>query len=90
MLAPACPRTRELLTDPEIDKAQWIGFLDRNPIQHGKRVDGRKIYGYEEIRRLNVDVILVASPEKHRRDIHRTIAAHALDHTAIAELDGPL
>ncbi len=87
LLAPSSPLTQKLLSDPEIQRADWIGFVDRNPIQQGKIVDGRTIYSYEAIRSLGVDVILVASPEKHRLDILETIARNAPPTVTIAEFE---
>ncbi|HYA42713.1 MAG TPA: radical SAM protein [Syntrophobacteraceae bacterium] len=86
LLAPACPRTQQLLFDPQIQQADWIGFVDRNPIQQGKTIDGRTIFSYEAIRSVNPDVILVASPEKHRIDILKQIAREAPGSARIAEL----
>ena len=86
LLAPACPATRNLLSDSEIQRADWIGFIDRNPIQQGKTIDGRTIFGYEAIPSMGVDVILVAPPEKHRLDILDAIARNAPAGVQIAEL----
>ena len=86
LLAPACPLTRELLSDPEIQRADWIGFIDRNPIQQGKSIDGRTIYSYEAIPSMGVDVVLVAPPEKHRLDILHAIVRNAPVGVQIAEL----
>jgi hypothetical protein len=86
LLAPACPNTRNLICNAEIQQADWIGFLDRNPIQQGKKIDGHTIYSYEDISSLGVDAILVASPEKHRTDILDTIARNAPEGILVAEL----
>ena len=85
LLVPSSPLTQKLLAEPEIQRAEWIGFVDRNPIQQGKIVDGRTIYSYEAIPSLGVDFILVASPEKHRLDILDTIAQNAPPRVKIAE-----
>ncbi|MBF0329420.1 MAG: radical SAM protein [Nitrospirae bacterium] len=86
LLAPACALTQNLLSDPEIQNAAWIGFVDRNPIQHGKTIEGRTIYGYETIGSLDIDAILVASPEKHRRDILDVVYKNSPDSVQIAEM----
>jgi hypothetical protein len=86
LLVPACPQTQELLSGQEIQKASWIGFVDRNPIQQGKTIDGKMIYSYEAIPSMDVDVILVAAPEKHRTDILSTIARYASKGVKIMEL----
>jgi wyosine [tRNA(Phe)-imidazoG37] synthetase (radical SAM superfamily) len=88
LLAPACPATQKLLGDPEIAQAEWIGFLDRNPVQQGKTIEGRMIYGYEAAGAMEVDAILVAAPEKHRLDILDSVARNAPEGVQIAELDG--
>jgi wyosine [tRNA(Phe)-imidazoG37] synthetase (radical SAM superfamily) len=86
LLAPACAQTERLLLDSEIMSAEWIGLLDRNPIHHGKKVRGISIHGYEEIPDLNVDHILIASPEKHRADILETVVHYARGNIHVAEL----
>jgi hypothetical protein len=87
LLVPATPLTQNLLADQDIRQADWIGFVDRNPTQQGKLIEGRSIYSYEEIPSLGVDVILVAPPEKHRLDILDTLARITPSGVQIAELD---
>jgi wyosine [tRNA(Phe)-imidazoG37] synthetase (radical SAM superfamily) len=87
LLAPACPLTQKLLSNPEIQHADWIGFIDRNPIQQGKMIEGRSIYSYEGIPSLGVDVILLVPPEKHRLDILEAIACNTPASVQIAELE---
>lgn len=77
LLIPATPLTREISIDQDIQKATWIGFVDGSPIQQGKMIEGRMIYAYEEIRSLDIDVILIAPPEKHRQSILNTLSVHA-------------
>jgi len=86
LLAPACPNTQMLLSDAEIQQAGWIGFIDRNPIQQGKKIDGRTIYSYEAIPSLGTDVILVNAPEKHRLDILAALVSITPAGVQIAEL----
>jgi wyosine [tRNA(Phe)-imidazoG37] synthetase (radical SAM superfamily) len=86
LLVPACPITQKLLSDSEIQQAAWIGFIDRNPIQQGKTIDGRMIYSYEEISSLDVDVILIAAPEKHRLDILNSITCNASPASQLVEI----
>ncbi len=73
LLVPACPKTLALLSDDTIRQAEWIGLVDRNPVQQGKFVGGCQIYGYENIVSLDADIILMAAPEKHRNDILASI-----------------
>lgn len=87
LLIPASPLTRRLLSEPEVKLSDWIGFVDRNPIQQGKTIDGRTIYSYEAIPELKADIILVAAPEKHRHTILETIACHKPEDVKIAELE---
>ncbi|NVN89006.1 MAG: radical SAM protein [Desulfuromonadales bacterium] len=86
LLVPACPATQKLLSDREIQRADWIGFIDRNPIQQGKTLDGRTIYGYEDIPAVAADVILVVPPEKHRSEILKAISRNMGAGTQLAEL----
>jgi len=88
LLVPACPLTLQLLSDPEIQKAGWIGFVDRNPVQQGKTVEGLTIYSYEAIATMNADIILVAPPEKHRLEILDTVARNVTAAVQIAEFVG--
>jgi hypothetical protein len=87
LLVPACPKTHKLLFDPEIMQADWIGFVDRSPIQQMKTIEGRMVYGYESIPSLNVNVILIAAPEKHRLDILNAVAHNAQGDVQIVELE---
>ncbi len=88
LLVPACPLTQKILSDPEFQSADWIGFVDRNPIQQGKQIEGRTIYSYEAISSMKPDIILVAPPEKHRLDILDAIARNAPAGITIAEIAG--
>jgi wyosine [tRNA(Phe)-imidazoG37] synthetase (radical SAM superfamily) len=86
LLAPACPLTQKLLSDPELQRAAWIGFVDRNPILQGKEIEGRVIFSYESISSLKAHAILVVPPEKHRLDILDAIARNAPGDVLVAEL----
>lgn len=87
LLVPSSPLTKKILSDPEIRCADWIGFADRNPVQQGKNIDGKMIYGYEAIRSLGVDLVLAAPPEKHRLDILDSIMRNAPKEVQIAEFE---
>jgi hypothetical protein len=87
LLVPSCPLTQKFLSDPGIQRAAWIGFIDRSPTQHGKMVEGRSIYSYDTIPSLDADVILIAAPEKHRSSILESIAFHAPARVKIAEFE---
>lgn len=87
LLAPACRSSTDLLSDPAIRESRLLGFLDRNPVLHGKSIEGFGIHGYEVIPDLAPDVILVASPDQHRDDILATIAKYTGDSVQIAILD---
>lgn len=90
LLAPACSATQLLLADLEINQASWIGFVDRNPIQQGKRIEDKIIFSYEAISTLEVDTILVVPPEKHRIDILHAIINNSPTHVQIAEMSSPV
>lgn len=87
LLAPAYKLSTDLLADPAIRESRLLGFLDRNPILHGKSINGFKIHGYEAILDLAPDVILVASPDQHRDDILGRIAKYTNDSTQVVVLD---
>jgi FlaA1/EpsC-like NDP-sugar epimerase len=77
VLAPACSLSVDLLKDMEVRKGQILGFLDRDPVLHGKSIQGVTIYGYDAIPDLNPDVILVASPEEHETNILQIISEYS-------------
>jgi len=85
LLIPASPTTIKLLNKKEIASASWVGFVDRNPIQQGKKIGNKLIYSYEAIKSLNVDFILTIPPEKHRNSILHSIALHAPKNIRIIE-----
>jgi wyosine [tRNA(Phe)-imidazoG37] synthetase (radical SAM superfamily) len=90
LMVPACSVTEVLLSNMEIQKADWIGIIDRSPIQQGKRLHGRMIYSYEAIPSLGAEIVLVTPPEKHRDDILSQIMRHAPSGVQIAELQQPV
>lgn len=87
LLVPACTLTQKLLSDGGIRLAHWIGFVDRNPTQQGKTIDGHLIYSYEDIVQLGVDAVLVAPPEKHRTDILDALMHNVPEGILVAELN---
>jgi len=69
-LAPACALTRHLLTSPDFSDVDVVAILDRDPVLHGKQLDGRHpIMPYAAVTHLAPEVVLVVAPEQHRRDI---------------------
>jgi FlaA1/EpsC-like NDP-sugar epimerase len=86
VLAPACSLSTGLLTDLEIRESEILGFLDRDPVLHGKSIEGVTVYGYSAVPDLDPEVILVASPEQHRADILQTLAKNTNSHACIAVL----
>ncbi len=87
LLAPACPATQKLRNDPDVRQAEWIGFVDRNPLQQGKILDGATIYGYEAIGEMNVDAVLLIPPVKHRKDIIASITRYIHPEIVFAEIE---
>ena len=87
LLVPATPATVRLLSDPQLQAASWIGFVDRNPIQQGKTLDGHTIHAYEAIGSLNADMVLLVPPEKHRADIVEAALKQTPEGTLLAELE---
>jgi uncharacterized Fe-S cluster-containing radical SAM superfamily protein len=87
LLGPACSLTSALLEDPDIKKGQLIGFLDRDPVLHGKSIEGIPIYGYEAIPDLDPEVILIASPEQHQADILQTLNKYTKQTVGIVVLE---
>ena len=69
LLVPACNLTESLLEDPQISQGDIVGFVDRDPVLHGKKIQGIPIYDYGSISKLDPDIILVAAPKQHREDI---------------------
>lgn len=88
VIAPTCHMSTELLDDPEIRESEVLGFLDRDTVLHGKYIKGVKVHEYGSISALDPDVILVASPEKHRADIVQSISGLCDQKQKIVVLEG--
>jgi len=86
VLAPACPSSVRLLTEPEIGGERIVGFLDRDPCLRGKSIEGIPIHGYNAIPDLDPEVILIASPSQHQADILHQIAGFANKNMRVASL----
>ncbi|WP_168734295.1 radical SAM protein [Pseudothauera nasutitermitis] len=80
-LAPACTLARRLLAHPELAGAEIVGFFDRDTVLHGKQIDGVTVYPYAQLAEQAPDLVIVAVPEHHRKDIAATVAKH-LDRAA--------
>lgn len=76
LLTPPCFHSISLLSDPEMNRASVIGFLDRDPLVQGKKIQGIPIYGYDKIQQLDLDIIIVAAPAQHRHDIINQLSGH--------------
>jgi len=76
LLAPACALSTSLLADPDIRQANLVGFLDRDSVLQGKSIEGIPIYDYKAIPALEPEIILIAAPEQHQRDILQTVAKY--------------
>lgn len=87
LLAPACPQSVTLLSDPEVSAGRLIGFLDRDRVVQGKTINGLVIHGYESIPELAPDVILVAPPVQHLADILGKLARYAGKNIQVAVLN---
>ncbi len=87
-LAPACVLSRQLLAHPELSKAEVVGFLDRDPVLHGKKIDGVTVYPYAELAGLAPDLVIVAVPEHHRQAIAGTVSAQIETNTSVVVFDG--
>jgi len=86
-LAPACVLSRKLLSSDELADAQVIGFFDRDTVLHGKQIDGVTVYPYVQLADQKPDLVIVAVPEHHRKDIAATVAKHRNSATEIAILE---
>ena len=86
LLVPACGMTTSLLDDPQIGEGEIIGFVDRDPVLHGKKIHGVTVYDYKSISDLDPDIILVAAPEQHRMDILGSVEKSVNQKASIWEL----
>ena len=87
LLVPACGLATRLLDDPQIGGGNIIGFVDRDPVLHGKKIQEVTIYDYGSISKLEPDIIMVASPEQHRRDILASVESASNDKASIWALE---
>lgn len=74
VLAPACVMSRQLLSHPDLQGAKVVGFLDRDKVLHGKRIDGIQVLPYSAIGELHPDHVFVAAPEHHCESIAQAVA----------------
>ena len=74
VIVPTCYMSKALLSEPEIQEAEIAGFVDRDTVLQGKNIEGIKVYGYEAIKELKPDVILVASHEQHHQSILKQVS----------------
>lgn len=86
-LAPACVLSRKLLASGELSGADVVGFFDRDTVLHGKQIDGVTVYPYAQLAEQAPDLVIVAVPEHHRRDIAATVAKHLDRATEIVVLE---
>ncbi len=77
-LAPACAMTRRLLTCEGFREAKIIAFLDRDPVLHGKVIDGVRVEPYSKLPVSAPDLVVVAAAD-HNRDAVAQAAARHLD-----------
>lgn len=87
-LAPACTLSRQLLTNPELLEAEIIGFFDRDPVLHGKKIDGITVHPYADLSVQSLDFIVIAVPEHHQNNIAQTVTTFAGETTCILILKG--
>lgn len=87
MIAPIWRNSASLIGDPEIQKSEIVGFIDRNPTLTGAKVHGHyTIFDYEQLASADPDVVLVDAPEQHRQDIVNAVARVLGDRAVIAVL----
>lgn len=87
LIAPPCPFSIATLQDPELAKAEILGFLDRDKMVQGKTIQGRPILANQAIADLAPDYILVIAPIQHRAEIVRQLMPHVDDPDRIVVLD---
>ena len=73
LLAPPCPQSIALIKT-EFLSQKIIGFIDRDPMVKGKRINGLPIFSYGEAVELGADLVIVASPPQHRADIYHQLS----------------
>lgn len=84
VLAPACVLARHLSAHQELGEAEVIGFLDRDAVLHGKKIDGVTVFPYADLAKLKPDLVIVAAPEHHRQAIANTVSAHLVENSRLA------
>jgi hypothetical protein len=87
VIAPACPLSAALLVDQEVREGNILGFIDRDPVLQGKSIQRVGIYGYNAIKSLEPEVVLVASPKQHRNEIVRIISNSITQDVSVVMLD---
>ena len=51
-------------------------MLDRSAAIHGKNIENVAIHDYSELTKLQADVVVVAPPAQHRKDIVDQVLQH--------------
>jgi len=69
LIAPVSKTSVELTQAVELNEANVVGFIDRDPILQGKVINDVTVYGYEDIDKLQADVILLAVHHQYQVDI---------------------
>jgi len=90
LLVPASPETVQWLSNPSLQEAEHIAFVDRSSVQQRKIIQGLSVHPYEAIPDINPDVILMAPPEKHRVDIIDSVLKYSSQNTLVAEYEACL
>jgi hypothetical protein len=73
MIAAIWRNSIALLADPDIQKSDFIGFLDRNPALTGTRVHGHLVFNYDQLADLKPDIIIIDASKQNQQDIAAAI-----------------
>lgn len=69
LFVPACKMSIDLIDEKELIEAKVLGLVDRDKTLQGKSINDYLVHGYNEIKKLDPDIIILASHEQHHKDI---------------------
>jgi hypothetical protein len=69
--------------DDQIRRANVVAVVDRDTVLHGKCLGDVPIRDYASLASVDADVILLAPPAQHRRDIVATVGRHMAGHEQV-------
>lgn len=79
VIAPVSQQSIDLVKHPALFQADVLGYVDRDPILQTKKINGKKVMSYAELKGEQPDIVLLAVHEQHRDSIVQAITSNTDD-----------